>query len=1148
MIRKDVLSCGFVCLMSLTALAQEFRSTISGQVLDATGALVPAAKIVATNGATGANYQTVSAADGRYTLPFLPPGTYQITAESPGFKRYVRTGYTVSTNERMNLDVTLELGQITETVNVTADAALLETSTASTGQVITSRQIENMPMNGRTPLVLAQLAFGVIPSSDPRFYRPFDNAGPSGFSMGGAPAQNNELLVDGAPDTTRNNRVAYNPPVDAVDEVKVETFMADAAYGHTGGGTVNVVLKSGTNSFHGVAYEFNQVSNTAANQFFNNRAGLPRPTTRFNQYGATLGGPFLIPKLIDTRNKAFFYFGVERVSDALPTPTQTTVPTPAQRNGDLSQLLSVNSSYQIFDPLTGVREGARIRRQPFANNVIPGSRISPIARNYLQFFPQPNQPGRADGQDNLLIGSSGERNAFHNVLGRLDLLVSDRHKFFWNIRNNERAGTGINSLGYQVGSGPAGDRRFKRENWGSTFDDVFTITPTTVINTRANWTRFVEGNTNLFTGFNLSTLGLPPSLAANARQVVLPRITFGRFSGVGQQGSAEDVFDIFQIFSSVTKVAGAHNLKFGTDLRLYRESSFNFADSVGRYDFRSTWTRGPLDNAADAPLGQDLAAFLLGMPTGGIFDLNAHRTNQAGYYALFLQDDYRIRKNLTLNLGLRYERDLPTTERFNRSVNGFDRTTANPIEARARAAYAANPIPEIPAAQFRTPGGLLFASDSNRNIYSTKTNTLSPRIGFAWTPEAFGGKTVLRGGFGVFYFGRGTLGINQFGFSQGTELVASLDGFLTPAATWANPFPNGIQQPPGASQGLLTFLGRDVNFFNPNPAQSYSTRWTLSIQRELSRNFVVEAGYMGNTAKNMEVNRQLNVTPAQYLSTSATRDQATINNLTAQVTNPIAGLAPGTALNGSTTSREQLLRPFPHFGSVRADSITDGDSYFHMFQVRAEKRYANGLQLLANYQISRLMERRSRLNEQVDALEKRVAGEDRPQRLVLSFSYDLPFGKGKPLAGSAGPLLNRLIGGWILNGIYTWQPGPAITWGNLIYLGGDLGWNPRNIDGVFDPSRFNRVPAQQLDRNLRQFPSRFSTYRQDGANNFDYSVIKDTPITEAVKLQFRWEFFNGLNHPAFDPPQLNATAANFGLIIRQSNVARRLQMAARLVW
>ena len=1139
-------SLAFFVVFAELLTGQEFRSTVSGLISDAQGAAIANAKVETKQAQTGAVFQTVSGTDGQYALPFLPPGDYVITISAQGFKRFTREGIRVSTNQRIPLDVTLEIGSVTETVTVTAETPLLQTATASSGQVIDTATIEKMPMNGRTPLVLAQLAFGVIPASDPSFYRPFDNAGPSGFSMGGAVAQTNELLLDGAPNTTRNSRVAYNPPVDAVQEVKAETFNIDAAYGHTAGGTVNVVMKSGTNQLHGTAYEFNQITNTAANQFFNNATSQPRPLVRFNQYGATVGGPIWIPKVYDGRNRLFFFWGFEKIRDALPRPDRTTVPTEAQRNGDFSALQPLG--IQIFDPATGVRQGERVLRTAFPNNTIPAARISAIARNYMQFYPAPNIAGGANGQNNLFIGQAGERNAFHNVLGRMDINISDRHKLFFSTRNNERAGAGINALGYQVGQNPAGGRRFKRENWGMTLDDVFTVNPTTVVNNRLNWTRFVEGNVNLFPDFNLGQLGLPGYLATAARQSTLPRIQVGAYAGVGTEAAQEDVYDIFQWFSSVTKIAGTHTLKFGADLRYSRESGYNFLDSAGRYVFGTEWTRGPLDNAAGAPIGQDLAALLLGLPTGGQFDLNAHRTVDAPYWAVFLQDDWRVRRDLTLNLGMRAERDVPPTERFNRVVNGFDFTTANPIQARAAAAYDRNPIPEIPAGQFRAPGGLLFANSSRRKIFDTKPVYFSPRFGFSWNPAMLGSKTVVRGGVGVFLSSYGVPNPQQPGFSQETVLVPTLDGFLTPAATFANPFPNGFDQPPGSTLGLGTFIGRAARFVSPKLLNPYSVRWNLSMQRQLSNNTVIEVGYIANRSVHLGVDRERNFLPGQYLSTTGSRDQAAINRATGNVANPFAGLLPRTTLNGGLVQRQQLLRPFPQFTGVQEDTLNRGSSTFHMFAARFEKRFAGGLSLLANYQWSKLIEWRSHLNSFQDFLEKRIAADDRPQRIVISASYDLPFGRGRKLASGVHPVLNHAIGGWVTNFIYTAQPGPPVAWGNVIYLGGDLNWNPSNPDRSFDSSRFNTIAAQQLDFNVRTFSSRFANLRADGVNNVDFSMLKNFSIKEKLTAQLRGEFFNFFNSPTFNAPVLAPTNAAFGRITGQANIARRTQLALRLVW
>jgi hypothetical protein len=832
----------FIPLLLLAApcIGQEFRATISGRVTDPQNSVVPAVRITVVQIGTEAKFETVSDHDGLYAIPFLPPATYRLTAEAAGFKRYVRDNLAAGANERVAVDIQMEVGAVSETINVTAEAAVLQTTTASTGQVISSAQIENMPVAGRTPLALAQLAFGVIPNTDPRFTRPFDNAGPSGISMGGAPAQVNELLIDGAADNTGDLRVAYNPPMDAVTEVKAESFQADAAYGHSGGGTVNIITRSGSNQFHGTLYEFNQNSAFNATPFFTNKAGAKKPVSRFNQYGGSFSGPIRVPKLFDGRNKVFFMFAYEGVRDALPAPTTNTMPTAAERNGDFSALLNLGAIYTIYDPNTGVVQGGRIARTPFANNSIPANRISPIAQNYLKYYAQPNQPGQPNGQANFLSNTDGERNRFYNTIGRLDVNLSDRHKFFFGARNNLRVGSGGNGFGKSVYDNPTSGNYLQRLNWGLTFDDVYTISSTFLMNSRLNWTRFVEPMTNFSLGYDSTSLGLPGYLSSNAPRKVLPRISFSTFTALGDTGGVERPLDIYQIFESFTKISGKHSFKFGADLRQYRESQLNAGYTNGTFVFGNSWTNGPLDNSSSAPIGQDLAAFLLGMPTSGQYDLNAFRQNKNNYYSAYLQDDFRLRSNLTLNLGLRLEGETPTTERYNRTINGFDNTTPSPIAAKAIAAYAANPIPEIPAAQFKVNGGPLFAGPGNTGIYSTPKANFSPRFGFAWTPGI--AKTVVRGGAGIYYFPYGIAGNNAPGFSQTTPLVASNDGLLTPAATLANPFPNGIQRPSGSSLGLSTFLGQSITFYDPNPGYAYSTRWQLSVQRELFPNVLLELG------------------------------------------------------------------------------------------------------------------------------------------------------------------------------------------------------------------------------------------------------------------------------------------------------------------
>ena len=1147
------------CLLFVSTLillpglyAQEFRGTVTGRVTDAQSAAVPSARIVAVLVATGAHSATTSGPDGQFTIPFLSPGIYRLEAEVSGFKKYIRENLQVDAGDRVAVDIQLQIGQQTESITVSADAPMLDTTTATAGQVINSAQVENMPMNGRTPLVLAQLAFGVVPNSDPKFNRPFDNAGPSGFSMGGAPSQTNELLVDGAPDTTWDLRVAYNPPVDAVQEVRVHAFEADAAYGHTGGGTANVVMKGGTNAIHGSLYEFNQVSKLQATNFFTNKAGQIKPVGRYNQWGGTAGGPLWVPKVFNGKNKVFWFFAMEEINDNFPEPQTVMVPTAAERTGDLSALLKVGGNYQIYDPATAVLQAGHITRTPFTGNLIPANRLSAIARNYFQFYPLPNQPGGPDGTNNYLAPAV-RKDTYNSELGRLDFNLGSMNKLFWNFRHNDRI-EDRNNLFNNIATG----RDLLRINYGTTLDDVHTFNATTVANVRLNFSRFREATVSFGDGFNGTQLGYPGYISAAAPKLVLPHIQFNSTSAgtdynqITSDTDSNRPFNIFQIFGDVVKIKGNHSLKMGADAREARDSNQGYGNSQGSYTFGTNWTKAA-DNATSAPVGQDLAAFLLGLPTSGSFDINALRTNQAKYLAVFIQDDWHVRPNLSLNLGLRFEHDFPNSERFNRSINGFDTTTASPIAAQAQAAYALKPD-VIAASQFKVLGGPLFASAASPNIFTPQSKMFSPRLGFAWTPV--GNKTVFRGGTGVFMFPVNNPSYNQPGFSQSTSLVASLDSFLTPSATLANPFPDGFQQPTGSSLGLATNLGKSVSYYNPAIHNAYSVRWELSVQRQLPGDMVFEMAYIGNHAIHLLMDRALDPLPAKYLSTSPTRDQATIDYLGFIVANPFAGLIPGQSLNGATVSRQTLLSPYPEFTTTDFKGVTlqgtnAASSYFHSMDVRVEKRTSHGLSLLANFTYSKLIARDNYKNATDSQPEKRVAADDRPLRLIISGSYTLPAGKGKAVDFHSG-VLNRIGGGWVLNGIYTNQTGAPLTFGsNLIYNGSPLNNNPHpgNLDApIFDTRQFNTNSAQQLGSNIATFGTRYGSLRQDGAANVDLSLIKNTALTEKVNFQLRFEAFNALNRPEFDPPSLSVTSSGFGKITTQPNLPRSIQMAARLVW
>jgi len=1132
-----LLAAGF----TLAALSQEFRSTVFGRVMDQQLAMIPGARVVAVQMETGAMVSTTTAEDGSFTLPYLLPGTYEISVEREGFKKFLQRGIVVSANERKSLEVTLEVGALAEAVTVSADVPLLETATGSVGQIVTSRQVENIPINGRNPLVLAHLYTLVTPQGGTVLTRPFDTAHTSDIAIAGAPNRTNEILLDGAPNTTRDSRAAINPPMDAVQEVKVEGFQTDAAFGNTGAGTVNVITKAGTNDYHGAVYHFNQVSRLAATPFFSNRSGQKKPFALWNQFGVVSGGPVIIPRWLNGRNKLFFFFAYEGIRQPNPNPLAGTTPTPAMRNGDFSNLLAISSSYQIYDPMTGVAEGTRVRRLPLPGNVIPPSRINPVAKNLLQYYPAPNAPGGADGRNNF-FGNAAQRDNWDNYLGRLDINPSSGNKLFLSTRYNYR-----NSFEQAFYNNIARGRNFIRDNWNVIVDNVHTLSPTAYLNSRASWTRFLEQRRLNSTGFDLVAVGFPPSLAAQSLLPVIPVVEVGGFVPLGDSNHNLTPYDSFQLFNSLSKTVNRHSLKAGADLRLYRESNFQPRYSAGRYQFNANWTRGPYSNSPSAPLGQELAAFLLGLPTGGSWDLQSHRTVQAGYWSWFVQDDLRISRNLTLNLGLRYEKELPVTERFDRLVTGFDPRAVNSVANAAEAAYARRPIPEVPPARFSAKGGLLFATPHARSPYDTRSKNFSPRVGFAWRPSA-ARSTVVRGGMGVFYFDLGIADFNQTGFSQSTTLVPSLDGMLTPYATLSNPFPDGIQKPTGSSLGYDTYLGRGISYFNRSVQNPYSVRWSFTIQHQWTTNMAIEATYLANHAVHLTMDRPWNGTPNQYLSRLPVRDQATIDFLAANVPNPFEGLLPGTTLNGSVTTRDQLLKAFPIYTGVTENGRNDGSSYAHMGLLKLEKRFSGGLQLQAALQLSKTIQRLSLLNDGDPQPEKRVAPMDATWRSVLNGIYEMPFGRGKRFAANARGLANALVGGWMLSGLYTLQTGPPLEWGNVIYVGGDLQPSPRNIDRAFDTNRFIRDPNLQLSRNLRTFPSAFSNVRADGVNTLDISILKNFSLLERVRLQYRCEFFNAPNHPLFGAPDVSPTSTTFGRIQTQANEPRRIQMALRVAW
>jgi hypothetical protein len=1126
---------------SFTLIAQETRSTIVGRVTDATGALVLGATVRATNTGTGVAAVARSNESGNFVLPYLLPGPYTIQAELQGFKRFVREGIELRVNDTVEVNIELIVGSLSESIEVKAETPLLSTVESSLGTVVDQRRIQELPSFGGSPMVLVQLAPGVMNSTDMRLAKAgsFSINKNSQFSTDGAGTYNNEFTLDGVSNTQAQGtsaRVGFIPPQTAVGEFKVQTASYDATVGHTIGSVVNVSTRAGTNDLHLEGYWWLRNSAFDTPNIFQNRAGQKLPVYQDNRYGFWASGPVWLPKLYRGRNRTFWFYNWEANQFGVPQSFTSTVPDAAMRRGDLSGLLAIGSTYQLYDPHSTVAAaGGRFQRQPFAGNLIPASRLDAVAQNILKFYPDPNTIGTRDGRNNHFRTTKAiEKTWVHLV--RLDHAFNENHrvflrlsKDFWEEDKNRVFTTGANGI------------ILNRQNEGLTIDDVYVFNPSFLLNVRYGVTYANFTERRISQGFDLASLGFAPSLvsAIDRRIATFPNVQVGSLTQLAnwESGDGGNFSTTHSVGATFTRLLGSHSLRFGADFRVYRENQGRYPIGVApQLAFSATYTRGPLDNSPVPPVGGELASFLLGVPDGSLAR-TATLAEQDKWFGIYVQDDWKVTPKLALNAGLRYELETPITERFNRSVAQFAFDQPNPVEAAARANYAASPIPELPVSQFGARGGLTFVGVNGlpRSYWRGERNNFMPRFGLAYQVSP---KTVLRAGFGLFF---DTLGVNkndsiQTGFSLSTPIQASLDNGLTFRATTGNPFPSGLLVPAGGSGGLSTNLGQAVTFFAPERKQAYTSRFSLGLQQALPAQFLAEASYVGSRGTRLGVVRQLNNTPAQFLSTSPRRDQRTIDFLSQQFPNPFRGTNP---IYGTNISRANLLRPFPHFSGVSVNEPI-GYSWYHSLQSRLEKRFSRGYTFQLSYTWSRTMEAIEFLNA-VDPLPYESASAlDRPHRVVASGIWELPFGRGRSFGAKLPRPVDFFTGGWQLNGVVQKQSGPPLGFGDVWTLfTGDpssvkLSKDRRNVDRWFNTDAgFNKNVAQQLASNLRASPLRFGGIRADGQSRWDFSAIKNFAIGERAKFQFRAECLNAWNHPNLSTPNTTPTSTAFGTITGQ---------------
>ena len=1153
---SNQVKCGLALFLILALVpamyAQDVRASISGTVSDPSGAAVADAMVTATNTANNATVVAKTNASGVYLTPFLAPGAYQLSVEAAGFRKYVQTDINLQTLDKLRLDVQLQLGAVSDSVTVEASVATLQTETASRSQIISNEMIANIPTQGRNPFQLVWASPGVVKSGGWRYLRSFDIGGTTGFSVNGGRSSDNEVLQDGISDVQSSRQVIHVPTMDSVAEFKILTNNYDAQYGRTGGGVVTIVTKSGTNDLHGIVYEYFQNDKLNANQFELNQpqTGYPngrKPPNNINAYGFQAGGPVLIPKVFNGKNKLFWLIAYEGMKQRSADPGIVTVPIMDIRGGDFTNLY--NGSGQqilIYDPLTTQSDGSRT---PFSGNKIPSARLNPVAVNALKYYPAPTSSGIGPNHVQNYPYPSRWGGDLAQLIGRVDFSINPKNNVYFRYGQNPysefRGLVFIQNINQVNPAEPTGNAPLIRNGRNWNWNWTSTLSPRMTFDLRAGLSRWEETTGSIYgTGFDQTQLGVDPNLLKQFTRVGFPLFTF---SGADYQNfgpsrlTSYSVDEVYTVQPNFNLVVGKHFLKFGAEGRKYNDFSLNPGVATGGYDFTKTWTQAN-KNTGDAVSGNSLASYLLGYPNSAYDDRNIDYAYTHFYYAGFFQDDWKATSRLTVNIGLRYDYERPVTERYDRMVKGLDLNAASSV-----APYK---------------GTVLFANvaGQSRGSYNGDKNNFAPRIGLAYR---LGSKWVIRGGYGLYYLGMWYPGNNQ-GFSQRTNATISTDG-LTPAVTLTNPFllqPGGqLLAAIGSAQGAASFLGQSPSGVYQDTVAPFSHQFSFDIQRELPGSLLVEVGYVGNQTRKLPINVGLNYLPANQLGQAS-------SFYTTQVTNPMAGLIPlAPALNGATIQRQLLLYAYPQLGGPGLNYIPMGKQRYDSFQAKVTRRFSKGLTFLASYTVSKTLEQMQLLNAQdfnlsdpsatplVKQSYSSSAQIDIPQKFNIAGVYELPFGKGKPLANNIPGFVNQIIGGWELNFNITYMKGWAFAYPNNAQVTpGSAKLSDPTIAQWFNTSLWNdstgkRIGSQPANT-LRTYPFYFSDVRSPGYKNWDASVTKFFPIHDRMRLQFRFEMVNAFNHPWFTAlASTDVTSAAFGRLNPvQNNLPRFLKLGLNLQW
>jgi len=1127
---------------------------MGGRVLDPQGAVVPGAVVVVRSDDTGVEQTTQTNAQGNWIAGFLIPGNYSISVSAAGFKQADRHGIALQTADQKQLDTQLELGSSNVEIEVRGDAQLVDSTSATSGTVITKEEIAQMPSMSRIVTIMATLSPGVVQQDQNQNVAHMwshdaasqistigGNTEAGGGATNAAPTtvyRSNDYQLDGMPNTKTGGQVAFIPAPDAVQEFRVVMNAYDASIGRQTGGTIQMTTKSGTMKLHGSLYEYNQNSLLNANLFQTNLAGGAKPPVHYNEYGGTIGGPAWLPKLYDGREKTFFFLNFNGIRNQDPRFQILSLPTDLERRGDFSQTFTttvvggqrIHYPVNVYDPASVDSRGYRTL---FPNLVIPVTRLSKVARNILGYVPLPNAASDGTSTDaNNFVPHSTRQNKMADITARGDHIWNQRHKTFATFRwyhEDELA----DDYFLDPFTGAYGHRITK----GAGLDHVWSLGATRILDIKANLTRYEEPSNDHGVGFDPATLGFPVSFTSQQAVKAAPRIS-GLFGDIGVNQAGSTINTSYYTTSAVmTQVRGDMTLKYGGEFWVLQQSNQSVGNQ-GRFDFGSEWTRQQNDVGGGIGNGSTLASFLLGLPhnsSNSNFPRNADAFWSQHFGALYFQDDWRVTSKLTLNLGLRWDVETPVTERFNRATALFDPAAVNPISPAAQAAWskivAANPgnsavqtlAQIVPPASFQVLGAQLFngVNGMPRGTLNAVYDRFQPRFGIAYRLAQ---NTVIRGGFGKFVQAS-FVTAGQNGFSRTTLLNATQDNYLTPYDTLDNPFRDGILAPTGASLGPLTNLGQGVNWTNPDAGRVSSWQYSVGLQHQL-RTWLFEAGYTHNRASGIAMNQNFNL-PAfslwQKFRTpvfDAAGRPADLLTWDMQVPNPFRGLpgVTGTIATNQQIAFNQLLNPVSILGAITENNNPTGRNQFDALVAKIERRFSAGFSVINAFTWSKLLEDASYIGPEIAGrhIEHRPGDQDRPLRLSIAPIWEIPVGRNHKWLPHLTPILDALAGGWQLSGQFTIQSGAPVSFDandSFFFSGRDfeLPSGKRTLAEWFDTSQFYRFPDKTIDlAALAQYPAWTGvqnlpgySYKPDPSDSIKNGVYQDFG-TYVRSIPTRW--------------------------------------------